>query len=86
MRRALGHGDNEGTRGKAFVSVGAGGEEGFGDEACVGDRDKARRAPASDSGPGTRRLPMLGLGHLVRHAGSNCALTRGKAGVLAKLA
>ncbi len=51
MRHASGHGDEEGTGGKAFVSVRAGGEEGFGDEACVGARDEARRASASGSGP-----------------------------------
>ena len=40
MRRASGHGDKEGTGGKAFVSIGDGGKEVFGDEACVGARDK----------------------------------------------
>ncbi len=51
---ALGHGDEEGTGDKAFVGFGAGGEEGFGDKACVGDRDEARRASASGSGPRRR--------------------------------
>ncbi len=52
MSHASGHGDKEGTGGEAFVSVEAGGEEGF------GARDEARRALASGSGPGTRRAPM----------------------------
>ena len=43
MRRASGRGDKEGTGGKAFLSIGAGGEEGFRDEACVGARDEDRK-------------------------------------------
>ncbi len=62
MRCVSVHMDKEGTGGKAFVSVGAGGKEGFGDEACVGARDKARCASASGSGTGTRRASMSGLG------------------------